>query len=245
MVDRGSARTVRRAVAGGLVLLALVTGLAGCSDASEEVPPSGVDELTIPTPSPDPDDFVTGVDNPWLPFPPGSSLEYDAVGAAGAGRVTVTVGTATQEVAGVAATTVTTEGPGGTAHTDYYAQDRAGNVWWLGREGEWTAGVAGAQAGLAMPATPRVGDGFRLALLDGVMEDRAEVQAVDGAVHAPIEGTSGTLDDLVVLDVSSDLVPGTLAQRFYARRIGLVEARNVEGPVASLTLTRVPDEVAP
>ena len=74
-------------------------------------------------------------------------------------------------------------------HSDFFAQDRDGNVWWLGRAGEWEAGVDGARAGLVVPADPRVGDGYRMALLEGVVEDRAEVTAVDergraaGGVH--------------------------------------------------------------
>jgi hypothetical protein len=239
MSSWGSTRGVRRAVTGALAVLALAPVLVGCADAVQ-VGPSGVDELTIPTPSPDPGDFVTRVDNPWLPLTPGSSLDYDLTGAAGSGRRTVTVETGTYDVDGVATTPVRTDGPGEASYTDYFAQDRAGNVWWFGRAGVWQAGVAGARAGLAMPATPRVGDGFRLALQDGVVEDRAEVESVDGTVRAP---TFGTLRDLVVLDVSSDLVPGTVEQRFYARGLGLVEAGNVEGPAASATLTGVPDDL--
>jgi hypothetical protein len=239
MLASMSTRGVRRAVGGALAVLALAGVLAGCTEASQRVGPSGVDELTIPTPSADPDDFVTRVDNPWLPLAPGSRLEYDLTGAAGSGRRTVTVEEETHDVGGVATTPVRTDQPGSSSYTDYFAQDRAGSVWWFGREGEWQAGVEGAQAGLAMPATPRIGDGFRLGLLDGVVEDRAEVESVDGAFQA---ASFGTLDDLVVLDVSSDLVPGTVEQRFYARGVGLVEARNVEGPAASATLTRVPDD---
>ena len=39
---------------------------AGAAPRRPDSPPSGVDELKIPTPSPDPDDFVRGIDNPWL-----------------------------------------------------------------------------------------------------------------------------------------------------------------------------------
>jgi hypothetical protein len=123
-------------------------------------------------------------------------------------------------------------------HTDFYAQDRAGNVWWFGRDGEWEAGADGAAAGVVMPAAPRLGDGFRLALLDGVVEDRGQVLSVDGTLDAsPV-----SRDHLVVLAVSSELQPGTVQQRFYARGVGLVHAGNVEGPVLSITLRRGPDD---
>jgi hypothetical protein len=232
---------VRRAGVALIVLLAVGVGASGCGSSSELSPPSGVDELVIPTPSPDPRDFVAGVDNPWFPLPPGSVSEYALTGPEGPGEVTVTVGKAIRVVAGVATTEVTTSTHAGTFsgdHTDFYAQDRAGNVWWFGRAGEWEAGAGGAAAGVVMPAAPRVGDGFRLALLDGVVEDRAQVLSVDGTLDAsPV-----SRDHLVVLVVSSELQPGTVQQRFYARGVGLVHAGNVEGPVLSITLRRGPDD---
>src|SRR5206468_2460054 len=59
--------------------------------------------------------------------------------------------------------------------TDWYAQDRAGNVWYYGEataelgkngrvkntEGSWQAGVDGAEPGIFMPAVPKVGQTFR------------------------------------------------------------------------------------
>jgi hypothetical protein len=57
---------------------------------------------------------------------------------------------------------------------DWYAQDRRGNVWYLGEStkeyengkvvstrGSWEAGVDGARAGIAMPARPRPGLQYR------------------------------------------------------------------------------------
>ena len=51
--------------------------------ASERSPPTGVDELVIPTPSPDPADFVAVVDNPWLPLEPGRTWTYDVTDVRG------------------------------------------------------------------------------------------------------------------------------------------------------------------
>ena len=68
--------------------------------------------------------------------------------------------------------------------TDLYAEDADGNVWWFGSQSEddpgagWLAGEDGAEAGLAMAAEPRRGDGYRRAEVPG--EDlRAEVVEVD------------------------------------------------------------------
>lgn len=200
-----------------LPVVALVTLLAGCGTASDPSPPTGVDQLVVPTPSPDPDDFVAGVDNAWLPLPTGRTWTYGVVDVDGAHRVRVTVAPG-PEVDGVATTArVSTER--GEETTDWYAQDDDGNVWWFGRDGEWEAGVDGAQAGLAMPAHPRVGDGFRTAYQPGVVEDVVTVTALDGSATVP----AGSYDDLLVTRSVSALEPGGSRTSSWARGVGLVD----------------------
>jgi hypothetical protein len=207
-------------VRGLVVIAALVTvagGAAGCGTASDPSPPTGVDELTIPTPSPDPDDFVDTVDNPWLPLTAGRTWTYAVVDASGAHDLEVRV-TSGPEVAGVP-TTARVSTQDGRTTTDWFAQDTDGNVWWFGRAGEWTAGTGDAEAGLAMPAHPRIGDGYRAAYLPGVVEDTTTVVALTGSEAVP----AGTFDDLLVTDERSALHPGVVRQRSWARGVGLVE----------------------
>lgn len=175
-------RRVRRRLATA-VLLAAATAAAGCT-ASSSSPPTGVDTLTIPTPEPDADDFVAEVDNRWLPLPVGATWTYRVREETAGYRLRVTVEPG-PEVAGVETTAVRREPQVGkrqlvslTPSTDWYAQDRDGNVWWFGRADGWRAGEAGAQAGLVMPGEPRFGDGFRMALAPGI-DQRAEVAEVD------------------------------------------------------------------
>lgn len=193
--------TVRTLVALGLLVL-----LTACGTASDPSPPTGVDQLVVPTPSPDPDDFVADVDNPWFPLQPGTTWTYDVADGDGSSSLTVTVEPG-PEIGGVA----TTARIGAT--TDWYAQDEDGNVWWFGREGAWQAEENGAEAGLAMPADPRVGDGYRTAYAEGVAEDRATVESVDG-------------DELVV-EVRSDLEPGATTTLTYERGTGPVELERI------------------
>ena len=138
--------------------LVLALALAGCGSVSVDYEETGIDGLTIPTPAPDPEDFVGEVDNPWLPLVPGSTWTYDVDEGAVDGERSVTVEPSNLRLAGVAVTVVRTEtvlGDGPAAETtDYYAQDRDGNVWWFGRQGVWDVEVAGAEAGLAMPRRP-------------------------------------------------------------------------------------------
>lgn len=178
MVRRGVRRHLLLAV-----LLAACLVAAGCT-ASESSPPTGVDTLTIPTPDPSPDDFVAEVDNEWLPLPVGATWTYRVREEVAAYRLQVTV-TEGPEVQGVATTAVRREPRVSdrqlvslTPSTDWYAQDRDGNVWWFGRADGWRAGESGAQAGLVMPAEPRFGDGFRMALAPGI-DQWAQVAGVD------------------------------------------------------------------
>ena len=211
-----------RATLAGLSVLVL----AGCASASDPSPPTGVDGLVIPTPSPDPGDFVTGVDNPWLPLRFGSTWEYDVTGARpGTRTVTTSEGPDVQGVATTAVLAVTTTPDGrATEVSDLYAQDEAGNVWWFGRLGEWQAGENGARAGLVMAAAPRIGDGYREAYAAGVVDRRAEVADLDDSRDLP----AGEFDDLLTIVTTSPLT-GAVERAYYARGVGLVAAEKVEG----------------
>jgi len=222
MVD-GAPPHVRRGLVALLVPVIAMTLATGCGSASDPSPPSGVDGLVIPTPSIDPDDFVEEVDNRWLPLPPGSRRTYRVSGEQ-SGTAVAEVSERTWPVSGVDATVlVTTFEDRRTA--DFYAQDLAGNVWWLGRDGVWQAGVDGAEAGLAMAAHPRVGDGFASSGSDGEVEDLAVVRSVEASVTVP----AGSYRDCVQIETHSPLDPGVRELWTYADGVGLVQADSLEG----------------
>lgn len=226
----------RRAVLAGLAA-GLSSGLlAGCGSAPPRVGPTGVDGLVVPTPSPDPDDFVRTVTNPWLPARPGSRWEYSTVDHRGRpATYVVTVRPDTVAVAGVPATPVVARtvldaagrvlGRG----TRYLAQDLRGNVWLLGADGPdgaWRAGERGALAGLVMPARPRVGDGFEVAHAPGVEEDRLRVRSL----AAPPPPGLDPAGDLLLLERTTPAGgAGPVSQEYHLRGTGLV-ARTVESP---------------
>lgn len=199
--------------------------MTACGSASEQSPPAGVDGLVVPTPSVDPADFVERVDNRWLPLPPDAQLTYRVTGVDEA-TLTVSVRRETVMVAGVRATVVDTASTAAERTTDYYAQDRSGNVWWLGRDGAWRAGESGAEAGLAMPATPRLGDGWRAAYLEGVVEDTSSVVSVEDVASVP----AGRFEGLVSIEGRSDLAVGVTVTRSYADGVGLVQSEATDGP---------------
>ncbi len=152
----------------------------------------------------DPADFTTDIDNPYWPMKPGSRWVYRETDDEGATlRVEVTVTNRTKRIAnGVTARVVrdeVTEGGEPVELTDdWYAQDREGNVWYLGeqtaeyengkvktRAGSFEAGRDGAQAGIAMPADPRPGLAYRQEYYKGEAEDRARVLSVDDQAEVP------------------------------------------------------------
>ena len=225
----------------GAVLLALAV-LAGCGSDPQEIDPTGVDGLVIPTPDPDPKDFVEGIDNPYLPLVPGSVWTYTSSSPEGDETITVTVTDRTRVVDGVTTTVVhdVAKDESGTVLEDTYdwfAQDTAGNVWYFGEdttaydgkrpstEGSWEAGVDGAKAGLVMPAEPRVGDGYAQEHAPGIAEDRGEILAVDATVTIGYGG----YEDVVRTEDTTPLEPGLIEQKYYAPGVGVVMERTVAG----------------
>ncbi len=213
-----------------------------CGSASEPSPPTGVDELVIPSPSLAPADFVDGIDNPWLPLTPGSAWVYEATSKGERETITVTVLEETRLVQGVTATVVhdvVTDADGEVLEDTYgwFAQDADGNVWYLGEEtterdgrqtstaGSWEAGVDGAEAGLAMPAEPRVGDGYQMEYDAGEAEDRARVLGLDGVASVPYGDFTGLLET----EDTTPLEPDVVERKLYARGVGLVREETVAG----------------
>jgi hypothetical protein len=217
---------VRIRILAPLLALAL---LGGCVGQPVTIDPGGVDGLEVPTPSPDPADFVDEVDNPWLAYERGSRWEYEGTrfGSPVTSRVEVLTDPVT--VAGVPTTPVRTtlvDEDGDTLEdsTAWFAQDVDGNVWALGREvlaGEqpdWRAGRDGAEAGLAMPDAPRRGDGWAEWYRDGEPQDRVEVASTDA--EPPSDVVLDADRPLLLLERSSG--SATTRDDLYRAGTGLV-----------------------
>lgn len=169
-----------------LAAVAITLGTAGCAGIGQPAPydSPGINGLEIPTPSPAPDDFVADVDNPWLAFQPGATWHYEVSDdGRHVGTIDAQVLDGTTEVAGLSATAVrtTTEIDGGAdEETRFYAQDDDGNVWVVGVESatglSWRAGEDAAEAGLAMPAHPRLGDGWLTYRLPNLLQPSTTVE---------------------------------------------------------------------
>jgi hypothetical protein len=206
-------------------------------------------------PAPDAPKFTTRIDNPYWPMAPGTRWTYREDGENGrTQRVTVTVTHRTKTVAsGVRARVVhdvVTRGGKLIENTwDWYAQDRAGNVWYLGedtteyekgnaatREGSWEAGVDGARAGIIMPAHPRVGMRYRQEYYAGKAEDRAAVVKLDGRATVP----AGRYTGVLVTRDWNPLKPGAFEHKYYARGVGPVLSVSRGGSREELVRVHVP-----
>jgi hypothetical protein len=192
----------------------------------------------------DPADFTTEIDNPYWPMTPGTRWTYrETDGEGGEMQVVVVVTTETKRLANgitarVVRDTVTEDGALVEDTFDWYAQDGAGNVWYLGEDtaefeggeivstdGSWEAGVDGAQPGIAMPAHPAPGLAYRQEFLEGEAEDAAEVLSTREMAEAP----AGKYDDVLLTKDTTALEPDVLEYKLYAKGVGPVLVLDVSG----------------
>jgi len=148
----------------------------------------------------------------------------------------------TKKILGIPATvvrdTVSQDGNPVERTFDYYAQDKAGNVWYMGElslekkngrmvkaSDSWLSGVKGGQPGIIMPANPQPGDKYRQEYYPpGQALDEATVLRLDGKVKVP----SGSYQHVLVTSEYSPLEPQT-EQKYYVPGLGEAAERVVKG----------------
>ena len=190
----------------------------------------------------DPADFVAAIDNPYLPLVPGSRWTYEGTDDGETERIEVEVTDDHRQVMGISTTVVRdivhVDGELAEDTFDWYAQDRDGNVWYMGEdtreyddgrvsstEGSWEAGVDGALPGIIMQARPTVGEAYRLEYDAGEAEDLGEVTAVDADAVVPF----GDFDDLLVITEWNPLEPEVTEDKYFAAGVGPVLEVKTEG----------------
>jgi hypothetical protein len=192
---------------------------------------------------PPPEDFVAVIDNPYMPFMPGTRTVFEGVSDGERERNVVSVTDRTKVILGVTTTVVhdqvfSANGDLAEDTFDWYAQDRFGNVWYFGEDtaeyangkvsstkGSWEAGVGGAQPGVVMLAQPTVGESYHQEFLRGEAEDVGTVVAIDDRVSVPY----GSFDHVLVTEDTTPLEPQILEHKFYAQGIGVVLERVLRG----------------
>jgi hypothetical protein len=194
----------------------------------------------------DPDNFSVSIDNPYWPMIPGSEWVYRETDNRGTNqKVVVEVTDETKMIANgiearVIRDTVTENGAPVEITDDWYAQDKAGNIWYLGEYvtnykngkvvghgGSFEAGVDGAQPGIAMPADPDPGLSYRQEYYKGEAEDRAAVITIgEERVQVPL----GYFDRGILM--TRDLVPTepkVQELKFYAPNVGPLLSVHTDG----------------
>jgi hypothetical protein len=204
------------------------------------------------SPAIDPANFVARVDNPWWPLEPGTAFHYRGT----RGRTPQTddelVTRRTEQILGVTCTvvrdTVSEHGRPIERTLDYYAQDKQGNVWYLGEDSfelkhgrfvrasdSWRSGVDGGKPGIIMPADPRRGDRYRQEYYPpGQALDQALVLGHRGPVSVPY----GTFKRALVTSELSPLEPQT-EEKYYVAGVGEIWERVVKGHHEEFALVSV------
>ncbi|HSJ76663.1 MAG TPA: hypothetical protein VK899_10895 [Gemmatimonadales bacterium] len=200
----------------------------------------------------DPNNFVQTVDNPLFPLRPGTRFVFKGV-EDGENEINVTIVTHDRKsILGVSATVVLdrvfVHGELKEKTFDWYAQDKQGNVWYLGEntkefedgkvvstEGSWQAGRDGAKPGIIMLAHPQVGDSYRQEFLLGEAEDQARVVATDIDQRVPY----GSFENCIRTVEFTRLEPGVKEAKIFCPGVGFVRAQGVEGPTTRLVLTNI------
>jgi hypothetical protein len=191
-----------------------------------------------------PADFSPHVDNRWFPLMPGKLLVYSGIKDGKKALDLFAPTSRTRVIDGVRTRVVEDRGYLDNVleerTSDYYAQDRCGNVWYFGEdtatldrhgrvvdtEGTWHAGVDGAQPGVFMQAHPQLGRRFRQEWYQGQAEDVFKV--IDHS--APVTVPYGSFRHALRTAETTALEPDVLDSKLYVRGVGEVAEVSVTGP---------------
>src|SRR6476660_3090092 len=200
----------------------------------------------------DPANFVAVIDNPYFPLPVGRTLVYQGVRDGQTQTDTVTVTDQKKVILGISTTVVNDVAThGGTVLEktfDFYAQDKLGNVWYLGEDttaflpngktdtsGSFVAGVNGAQPRIIMEANPQIPDAYRQEYFAGEAEDTAWIVNRGGTVSVPY----GKVRNVLTTLEATRLEPGAYDQKVYGPGIGIVLEQSLSGAVEVAKLVSV------
>jgi hypothetical protein len=229
----------RLGVAVGLLATVAVTLVVAASPAFSS--PRAKRAILIPA-LPAPTAFVSRIDNPFFPLEPGTTFRYRGQQDGKAMTVSVSITHKTKLIAGIRATVVLDQvfvgGKPEERTFDWYAQDKHGNVWYLGEnssdyvkgkwvrsDGSWETGVDGAKAGILMKAAPVLGNAYRQEYYAGHAEDMARVIAKKASVVVPY----GTFAHALVTSEWTPLEKGVVEHKYYVRGVGNVRTIMVKG----------------
>lgn len=218
------------------------------NDSEEEL----LDKQIIDLNNIDPANFAERIDNPLFPLIRGTVYTYRFTNDEGVEEKVVTeVTDQTKVVLGIDCTVVHDQefedGELVEDTYDWYAQDKDGNVWYLGEDtqeledgkvistdGAWEAGVDGAEPGIIMLVDPQPGQRYRQEYYAGEAEDRAEVVSINHTVTVPY----GTFENCLKVRETTPLEPDVLEFKYYAPGVGFIQAQDESGRPTEELITR-------
>ncbi|MBC7776811.1 MAG: hypothetical protein H7246_15360 [Phycisphaerae bacterium] len=182
----------------------------------------------------------TTITNQYFPIDLGKKYIYEGQTADGYERIETQRITKSKTILGIACVVVNdkawVDGKLVEDTEDWYAQDNAGNVWYMGEystdfnpngsvkdhDGSWEAGVDCAKPGINMLAEPKVGISYRQEYYFNNAEDEAEVVETGLTVTIPF----GTFTNCVKIKEWTDLEPDQIGYKVYAPGIGMITDNN-------------------
>jgi hypothetical protein len=214
--------------------------------------------FTVAAPTPATDDinaenFTTNIDNPFFPLQPGTTFIYKGSKEGSKQRDEFAVTDRTVVIDGVTCRVVHDkvfmQGVLQEDTFDYFAQDVDGNVWYFGEdteeldskgrvvstEGTWRAGVDGAQPGVIMEAHPKVNDHYFQEVAAPIAQDEAIVLNLHEIVAVPF----GKFTNCLQTKEFTQLEPGNIEHKFYARGVGFILGVVVKGGKERLALVNI------
>jgi hypothetical protein len=236
-----------------MVILAVTVGLAATktSIASSFPAPRWVLHGSY-SPMIDPANFVPTIDNQYFPLKPGTAFYYRGHGDETAQTDDMVVTHRTKKVLGVTCTVVrdvvSEHGKPLELTFDWYAQDTAGNVWYMGEDSRelkngrfvrasdsWQSGINGAKPGIIMEAEPNPGDVYRQEYYPpGRALDQARVLQETPTVTVPAGTYKGALSTIEYSPVEPQL-----EKKLYAAGVGEIQEQVVRGGHERFQLVRV------
>jgi hypothetical protein len=193
-------------------------------------------------PTIDPANFATTIDNRYFPLQPGTAFHYKGTADGTPQTDDMVVTDQKKTILGVTCTvvedTVSERGKAIERTFDWYAQDKQGNVWYMGEDSlelknghfvraddSWESGVKGAQPGIIMPANPQPGDVYRQEYYPpGGALDQAHVLHTDGTMKVEY----GSFDNVLVTEEWSPVEP-QIEQKSYVAGVGEIEEHVTAG----------------
>jgi hypothetical protein len=119
--------------------------------------------------------------------------------------------------------------------SDWYVQDKKGNVWYFGEatadysptgvvtstKGSWEAGVDGAKPGIVMQADPKVGPEYYQEFRPGIAEDKGKVLSLGKTLTIGKKTYTNVIQTLDRNPLDTSIV----SNKWYAKGVGLIQTK--------------------